>query len=221
LFTYSALDYSIQTIRQQYRVAATHTREGMFFYNRWNDGNLLFREALESRVAECKKNTGTNKFTGYSDPESMPDLSGLQRMISSAKAHGVELVLFAYPQHAYLLELATQCGRQEAEWQAMKRIAAFIDTESSGQVRAWQFYSYNDITAELVRKRRGYWQDAQHFNFEMGNIMLEDMFGQARGGLALARPLNADYFDFLRERDEYLRHHPEFQTEMQNVFLLK
>lgn len=220
LLTYSALDYSIETLRQQQMGFATHTREGMFFYNRWFDANYLFRKALETRVSECQKNVGIQS-PNPSVSAIMFDLSGLQRMIRSAKEHGVELVLFAYPKHAYLLELDNFCGGQEAEWQAMKQTAAFIEAESAGQVRAWQFYGYNDITAEPVRKRRGYWQDAKHFNFEVGNMMLDDMFGKARDLPVLAHPLNADYSDFLRERDEYLQQHPEFQDEMQNVYFIK
>jgi hypothetical protein len=131
-------------------------------------------------------------------------------MIRSARAHGVELVLFAYPKHAYLLEMDNQCGGQDAEWQTMKRIAEFIESESAGQVRAWQFYGYNDVTAQPVSMTRGYWQDAKHFNFEAGNMMLEDMFDKTRDRPAFARRLDADYADFLREREEYLQNHPEF-----------
>lgn len=221
LITYSALDYSIETIRQQQTGVATHTREGTYFYNRWIDANYLFREDLETRVSKCQNNMDDNKSPRLSDSKNVLDLSGLQRMIRSAKDHGVELVLFAYPKHAYLLELDNFCGGQEAEWRTMNQMAAFIDAESAGQVRAWQFYSYNDVTAEPVRKRRGYWQDAKHFNFEVGNLMLDDMFDKTRDRPAFARPLNSDYSDFLRERDEYLHHHPEFQAEMQNVYFLK
>ena len=221
LLTYSALKYSIETIRQQNNGVGTHSREGMYFYNRWTDANYLFREDLETRLSNCQHNMDTNKSPGHSDSNNSLDLSGLKRMIKSAKEHGVELVLFAYPKHAYLLELDNFCGGQEAEWRMMNRIAAFVDAESSGQFRAWQFYGYNDVTAEPVRKTRGYWQDAKHFNFEVGNLLLDDMFDKTRNRLAYARPLNSDYSDYLREREEYLQHHPEFQAEMQNVFLLK
>ncbi len=221
LITYSALDYSIETIRQQQTGVATHTREGMYFYNRWTDANYLFRKELETRVSNCQNNTDAKNASGLADSKHMLDLSGLQRMIATAKKHGVELVMFAYPEHAFLLELDNFCGGQEAEWQNMQQIAGFIDKESSGQARAWQFYGYNDVTAEPVRKQRGYWQDAKHFNFEVGDMMLEDMFDKSRGRLALARPLDSDYHDFLRERDEYLQLHPEFQVEMQNVYFLK
>lgn len=180
LITYSALDYSIETIREQQARAATHTREGTYFYNRWIDANYLFREELETRASKCQDNIYANKSPGLPDSKKMLDLSGLQRMIRSAKEHGVELVLFAYPKHAYLLELDHSCGGQETEWQTMKQISAFIEAESAGQVRAWQFYGYNDVTAEPVRKRRGYWQDAKHFNFEVGNLMLDDMFDKTR-----------------------------------------
>jgi len=221
LLTYSALDHSIETIRMQKTGENTHTREGMYFYNRWFDTNRLFREDLEYKVSKCQNNIGTNNTPKYSDSKNVLDLSGLQRMIKLANERGVELVLFAYPEHAYLLELDNLCGGQEAEWQTMKQISKFIETESAGKIRGWQFYGYNNVTAEPVRKRIGYWQDAKHFNFEMGNLMLDDMFDKTRSSPMLAHPLDSDYSEFLRERDEYLQNHPGFKDEMQNVYFLK
>ncbi|MFZ5524130.1 MAG: hypothetical protein ACOY9D_08640 [Pseudomonadota bacterium] len=212
LFTYSALEYSIKTIKKQRASDITHTYEGMFFYNRDRNPFPFFQEDLKARAAECRKNLAAGSSSNGS--ANLLDLSGLQRMIRTAREHNVELVLFAYPKHAYLLEMDNLCGGQDAEWQAMKRISEFIDSESGGQVKAWQFFGYNDITAERVRNTRGYWQDAKHFNFEAGNIMLDDMFNKTRSKPVLARPLAADYADFLREREEYLQRHPEFSVNL-------
>lgn len=221
LLTYSALWYSIETIKHQQASSASHTREGMFFYNRDRNPFPFFQEDLRTRISECQKDLNSSVSSTASSTANALDLSGLQRMIRTAQAHGVELVLFAYPKHAYLLELDKLCGGQDAQWQTMRRIAEFIDSESRGQVRAWQFYGYNDITAKPVSKRRGYWQDAKHFNFEVGNMMLEDMFDKARDRPALARPLDSGYEDFLREREEYLQSHPEFGANMQTMYDIK
>jgi len=208
LFTYSAIEYSIKTIKKQRASDATHTPEGMFFYNRDRSPLNFFREDLKARAAECQKSRAAGK--GANNAANLLDLSGLQRMIRTAREHDIELVLFAYPKHAALLEMDMRCGGQDAEWDTMKRIAAFVDSESGGRVKAWQFFGYNDVTAEPVRNTRGYWQDAKHFNFEAGNIMLDDMFNKTRTMPLLGRPLDADYADFLREREEYLQSHPAF-----------
>ncbi|MDX8386640.1 MAG: hypothetical protein R8M11_09035 [Gallionella sp.] len=216
LFTYSALEYSIKTLKKQKERESTHTKEGMFFYNRARNPIPFFINGLKARASGCKKNSANKKALRPSIERKL-DLSGLQRMIDSAKAHDVELVIFAYPKHAYLLELEKQCGGQEAEWQNMNQIASMIDADSEGKYRAWQFYGYNDVFAQPVRKTTGLWQDARHFNFEVGNLMLADMFDQSRPP-TYARPLDMKYSDFLNERKAYLLLHPEFKAEMRKVF---
>jgi len=216
LFTYSALEYSIKTLKNQNERESTHTKDGMFFYNRARNPIPFFINGLKSRSSGCK-NIPANKKALQPDFEKKLNLSGLQRMIDSAKAHDIELVIFAYPKHAYLLELEMQCGRQEAEWQNMNQIATMINSESEGEYRAWHFYGYNDVFAQPVRKTTGLWQDARHFNFEVGNLMLADMFDQSRPP-TYARPLDMKYSDFLNEREAYKLRHPEFKAEMGKVF---
>ena len=60
-------------------------------------------------------------------------------MIKTAQTHDVELVLFAYPSHAYSLELSKQCGELNERWQAMKQIAALIENASAGTISAGIF----------------------------------------------------------------------------------
>jgi hypothetical protein len=216
LFTYSALEYSINTLKKQKESENTHTKEGMFFYNRARNPMPFFKQGLRVRASGCKKNSA-NKKSVRSNFKRKLDLSGLKRIIDSAKADDIELVIFAYPKHAYLLELERQCGGQEAEWQKMNKIASMIDTESEGVYRAWQFFGYNDTFAQPVRKTRGLWQDARHFNFEVGNLMLADMFDKSMPP-TYARPLDMRYSDFLKERAAYMLRHPEFKAEMRKVF---
>jgi hypothetical protein len=61
-----------------------------------------------------------------------------------------------------------------------------------------------------------------HFNFEMGNMMLADMFGKNPEGPKFGHPITtknieADFRYFLQERTEYLQYHPEFHTDMQTL----
>jgi hypothetical protein len=144
-------------------------------------------------------------------------------MIATAKQYHVELVLFVYPRHAYSLELDNQCGKQDSHWRAMKQVASLIETEAGlDQVRAWQFYGYNKLTTEPIGTTAKYWQDSRHFNFEMGDLMMADMFGKNPaeskfGRQITTKNIEADFQDFVQGRFEYLQQHPEFHTELQKL----
>ena len=222
-----SLTASISTILEQKKENPSHTREGMYFYIRGHAGvDSQFREFFTRRIKnnpQCLNTTNTSDKSVNPVADSILDLSSLQRMIKTAQAHGVELVLFAYPSHAYSLELSKQCGELDAHWQAMKQIATLIEKESAGAVYAWHFYGFNDTTAEPIGATAAkYWQDPEHFNFEMGDMMLADMFDKTRNQPAFGHRLSsssieADYRDFLQERAEYLQHHPEFQANLQKL----
>jgi hypothetical protein len=151
------------------------------------------------------------------------DLSGLRRVIKIAKEHNVELVLFAYPQHVYKEEWDRRCGDEVTNWHAMKEIAGLIEAEAKpDQVRAWQFFGYNAITTEPIGKTAKYWQDSRHFNFEMGDMMLADMFSETGKKPEFGRPLissniESDYQDLLKGRAEYLQQHPEFFAKLKEI----
>ncbi|MDD5409969.1 MAG: hypothetical protein PHF31_00910 [Methylobacter sp.] len=224
LLSMSSLRDSINTIKKQKNAKPTHTRDGQYFFMRDNPGvNIRFGEDFErykKKNPNCVK--ASDRPFDYV-PANTVDLSGLRKMIRIAKEHNIELVLFAYPRHAYSLELDNQCGDQNTNWRAMKQIANLIEAEAKpDQVRAWQFYSYNELTTEPIGTSAKYWQDSRHFNFEMGNMMLADMFGENANGPKLGRPITtnsieADFRDFLRGRTEYLQHHPEFHAEIQKL----
>jgi hypothetical protein len=226
LFSSLSLGASFETILEQ-NENPTHTREGMFFSERGRTGvdnrfRLLFSRIV-NKNSQCLNPIKPDDLSIHSISASTHDLSGLERMIKTAKVHGVELVLFAYPQHAYGLELDNRCGGQIEYWRAMKQIAGLIESEAKpDQVRAWQFYGYNDITSEPIGTRAKYWQDPWHFNFEVGDMILADMFGKNPEGPKLGRPISTksietDFQDYLLGRSEYLRLHPEFQTDLNKL----
>jgi hypothetical protein len=232
LLSDSALQASIDTIRDQNKTPS-HTREGMYFMPHSEAvADNHFREFFIQRVKEyqrinkgdqCLKPTEVSDIrTNLALGQSL-DLSGLQRMIKTAQNHGIELVLYAYPSHAYMLELQRQCGDQDTKWQAMKQISDLIDVESAkgGRIHAYQFYGYHSISTEAIEATPAkYWYDPMHFNSQMGNIMLDDMFSgnsPKLGRVLTSANINADYHNFLQRRTEYLRQHPEFQAGMQKL----
>lgn len=233
LLSDSALQASIDTIHDQKNRIPSHTREGRYI-NAQRDAaaDNRFREFLLQRVKEYQQpNRNGQCLESMEMPSTQPvlssekplDLSGLQRMIRTAREHGIELVLYAYPSHAYLLELVRQCGDRDAAWQAMKQISNLlvVETAMGGQVRVYQFYGYNDITAESIGKTEArYWHDPMHFSVDMGNLMLLDMFSgnsPKLGRLLTSASIDKDCQAFLRGRAEYLQLHPEFHAEMQKL----
>jgi hypothetical protein len=227
LLSLPSLRSSINTIRNQKNEKPSHTREGMYFFNRFtNEADIHFggdyRRLLKHRP-QCSNAINTSDIPFNSVAESTLDLSGLRKIINTAKKHGVELVLFAYPQHVYKEEWDRQCGDVVTNWNAMKQIAKLIEAEATpDQVRAWQFYGYNNITAEPIGPSAKYWQDSRHFNFEVGNMMLADMFNETInkpefGRLLVSRSIEADYQDLLQERAKHLQNHPEFYAELKKI----
>jgi len=224
LLSMPSLRASIKTIRKQKTEKPSHTRDGQFFFMRDEPGvNIRFGEDFVRRKKQKPQCVKASDKPFNPVAETALDLSGLRRMIKIAKEHNIELVLFAYPQHAFSLELDNQCGDQDAHWRALKQIASLIEAEAKpDQVRAWQFYSYNDITTEPIGMTAKYWQDSLHFNFEMGNRMLADMFGKNPDGPKLGRPIatntiEADFRNYLQGRSEYLQHHPEFHADLSKL----
>ena len=70
--------------------------------------NIRFGEDFLRRIKETEMPRMRSKLSDMpfnSVAENAFDLSGLRRMIKTAKEHDVELVLFAYPQHVYSEEL--------------------------------------------------------------------------------------------------------------------
>ena len=224
LLSMPSLRSSIETIRKQNTAKPSHTREGQFFFERDDPGvNIRFGEDFARRKKQkpqCVKSSD-NPFNPVA--ENILDLSGLSRMIKTAKEHHIELVLVAYPQHAFSLELDNQCGDQDLHWRALKQIASLIEAEAKpGQVRVWQFYSFNELTTEPIGSTAKYWQDSLHFNFEMGDMMLADIFGNNPDGPKWGRPIatgniETDFRDYLRSRSEYLQHHPEFHADLNKL----
>lgn len=226
LLSSTVLNASMRTVLNQHKHAATHTREGMFFYNRELRPDIPARFSIVLR-RQLPCNQSNNAGRGL-DSKKL-DLGGLQRMIRTANEHKIELVLFAYPLHAYNFELDEQCAKSSARWQAMKQISSLVEAESAKRtkaVRVWQFFGYNAQTAEPADATAKYWQDPEHFNFEMGDLMLSDMFGETlnkpKFGHSLTAGSNeADYREFFQERLEYLQHHPEFQADLQKLLHTK
>ena len=231
LLSLSVLDKSLRTVLQQNRARSSHTRDGRFLYARGMPGvDSRFREFLRNRnhdqkacaagrIPKVPPQSGTIAPAAIAPARNL-DLSGLRSVIREATARGIELRIVAYPQHAMFLELDLLCGRGDEHWARVGAIAQVIAEEAPrGNVELWDFLGFNEVTGETIAGRAPvYWQDPEHFNYEVGNVMLADMFGGvAHGRLGrriAAGEANDAYHEFLTGRDAFIAQHPGFYEDL-------
>lgn len=216
LFSYDAFEASINTVLEQHKQKPSHTLEGQYFYTRGTPATeSRFREYF-AQHPPCKFQSAVlHPLEADKQPKHKElDLSGLKDLVSEVIKRGIVLKLVVYPRHALLLEQEYQCGTRQARWNKLKQVADLVQTTRSGLVEVWDFEGYHAIATETISEQSGYyWQDPRHFNFEMGNIMLNEMFllNPAQFGMQII-PGNIDArADFeRRHRVQYLTEHPEF-----------
>lgn len=222
LLSQRALAASMQTVLGQRKAKPSHTRSGMYFYTRDKKGVRERFQADFLRIMQGKLDCLTPAAIDYLPPTltaSHFDLSGLAHVIQLAEQHNVELVFFAYPLHATALELEQQCGLLHGRWDFLLQVAK-LNEQQHRPASIWQFYDYNDITAEPVSDTMRYWQDAAHFNFEAGNVMLNTLFGHEHtwGKRVTVQTLEQDYSQFFQRRTEFLKQ-SDLQKQLQQLNL--
>lgn len=220
LFSYDAFEASINTVLEQHKQKPSHTSEGQYFYTRGTPGTeIRFREYFAQHPS-CKFESAVLQPMEKDDRVNTTklELSGLQELIGEIIKRGIVLKLVVYPRHALLLEQEYQCGTRQARWNELGQVADLVKSNRSGLVEVWDFEGYHAIGTEPISDQPGYyWQDPRHFNFEMGNIMLSEMFGLDPAQLGMrvspdAIALRAELER--RQRLQYLTEHPEFLTQL-------
>ena len=190
LLSLRALQNSVRTVLEQGASRASHTREGRYLYTRGVPGaaarfGAFFRgrekQGCTADQVPATPPPGEGLGAGLANSAATvePDLEGLRMVIRAAREKGVALRLAAYPHHALALELDFLCGTFAARWAALAAIARVVEAEApDGSVQLWAFYDYNAVTGErVVGREPAYWQDPDHFNHEMGALLLADLFG--------------------------------------------
>ncbi|HXZ96857.1 MAG TPA: hypothetical protein VEG37_07425 [Burkholderiales bacterium] len=235
LLSVTALNDSLRTVFEQHRGRSSHTREGRFLYARGDFAYVLarFREIFLGRVRSTPQCTLAHipdhpppsaQFLSIDiTPRPGLDLTGLRSMLQTARARGIKLRLFLPPEHALLLELHFLCGTYAQRWADIAAIARVVAEEAhDGDIQLWDFYGYNDWTGEsVVGHETVYWQDPYHLNYELGSLMLAEMFGDRPEGPLGHRitPTNVAeaYHEFLASRTRYLATHPGFYKELRTT----
>ncbi|MBK9160878.1 MAG: hypothetical protein IPM27_04855 [Nitrosomonadales bacterium] len=223
LFSFEALDASLNTLLEQRHEQPSHNADGLYFYTRGKPGTAgRFREHLalhrSCRVGRVSEQPAP-PLSGRA-PDAL-DLGGLRELLVLAQQKHIAMKLVVYPRHALSFELEYQCGERQARWDALRQIAALADDMGDAQVEVWDFEGYHALgTVPISDKVDIYWQDPAHFNYEAGNLMLDEMFGLKPPQLGMR--LNAGNVDARAEaerqaRARYLAAHPEFLQQLQNL----
>ncbi|MDH3286796.1 MAG: hypothetical protein OEP48_03590 [Betaproteobacteria bacterium] len=233
LFSTRALKASIETIQGQGKERPSHTREGQYFYARYDPGvESRFREILGRRLkkgqcdlAALRQGVSAALLPMKDGPMRQLDLSGLRKVVRIARAKGIELRLVVHPRHAYDYEMDALCPAAIDQWDVLRQMASVVHEASGGddRIQLWAFVGYDTITGEPVSANMKLWQDPLHLNFEIGDIMLNAMFGRpSPGSPNIGRrvfPENVDAIrrDFLEGRESFIKANPWFYPGLRTL----
>ena len=236
LFSKNALDASFVTLRRQNDGKPRITREGLWYFNRFNekirtDDDIANNFAYEISGQFCTSPgersreidyARINKLARFSEQESR----GLRAIIRTALRKNIRLVLFTYPKHVLSYEVERMCDRLVARWNHLRQIVALVDEETRtkpGLVEVWDFYGYREANAERVHAGKNMsdrlWQDSGHFNHEVGSILFDKIFsGVGDYGVKVT----SENFDSLfpaaeYQRRNFLRQRPWIDDELIEV----
>ena len=191
LFSQNALSASWETLRRQDGKPRV-TAEGMWYFKRYeekirNDGDVVVNFVGELRSHLCKSPQLDRGFEASRvsriKPSADASNAGLRAIVRRALEKNVRLILLVYPKHALHYEMERQCGELERRWSELWNIVSLVEEEAgpeSALIEVWDFYGYREINAERVRAgipmAQRLWQDAGHFNHEVGAVALDTIF---------------------------------------------
>ena len=227
LLSTNALDNAIRTVAEQRRARPSHTREGRYLYTRDVPGAAQrFREYFlrdskaQAQCAPQRLGAPAPISSAPIQPAANLDLAGLRSVIRAARAHGAALAFVIYPRHALSLELEFVCGGARARWSLIAAIAQTVAEEApDGSASLWVFDGYDASRGErVVGREPQYWQDPEHFNFELGARMLADIYPSeygneypskygrepSFGARVTAGNIDAVYTQLLAQRERFL-----------------
>ena len=186
LFSFDALRASINTLRHQDR-PPTHTLNGMSYFHRNNNAQIeqvfkfYLRRQLNFAAKEPCKSPVATEIPAWSYPIDHQDVEGLKHLLILLVNHNVNVKLVVYPNHAMWMELLMGCGDILGRWRSLYDIAKLVEQVNTmhSLVELWDFQGTSDILTERIRNNEvKYWQDIGHFNYEMGDVMLDVIFNR-------------------------------------------
>lgn len=235
LFSRVAIDASRQTLLQQ-DARPFGTAEGLWYFERYNERMqsedevvTQFARQLKAGLCDAPKPQSSPIDPAAIDrtPMAADKGMGLRKLIRSALANDVELVLLLNPTHVLFNEIFRQCGAGESHWQYRWWIASIVDQEARNGTRLvqfWDFFSYVPLTGERLHSgklmRDRLWQDAGHFNNEVGAKVFDAIYGAAPDFGVEVTVANFDRVAVAVEaqRADFLARNPWVAQEIAEIF---
>jgi len=234
LLSFDALRGSFNTVRHQYR-SPTHTINGMLFYHRNNSSQIeqVFKFYLQRLVKSATNQTckipTTTDYPQWSYPKNDEDMEGLKKILELLLNRNVEVKLVIYPNHALWMELTMNCGDIIGRWHSLYQIASVVEgiNKNKNIVQLWDFQGTSDFLTERIQNNHvKYWQDHGHFNYEMGDVMLDVIFNDKIpqaidssdefGILLTPHKVIERYYSFFEKRKEFIKQNPWFYEDLEN-----
>jgi hypothetical protein len=236
LISFDALRGSFNTIRRQHR-PPTHTINGMFYYHRNNSSQIeqvfkfYFNRYIKLSTNQTCTLSPSINYPPWSYPNNSEDLSGLRRLLELLTSRNIHVKLIIYPQHALWMELLMRCGDLTARWHSLYQLTTVVEdvNKKYNLVELWDFQGTSDFLTERIQNNKvKYWQDYGHFNYEMGDIMLDVIFNRktresfhftdAFGVLLTPNTVIDRYHSFFENRKDFIQHNPWFLEDFDKFF---
>lgn len=232
LFSFDALKASIRTMAQQNK-RPTHTMDGMLFYHRYQSDKIeasfadeFYKNRIRSKGKACQKPRSTD-IPSWAPPNNEVDMRGLQKLLGQLIERKVEVKLVIYPVHALWMELML-CDDLHKRWHLMYSMAKVVSdgNEQGGNIELWDFQGFSSgLVEKISNNETKYWQDFGHFNYELGDIMLDllyhrlnsmDPWGDDVFGIKITpESLPERFTDFFQRRRDFIKRNSEFVQEFE------
>jgi hypothetical protein len=190
--TLDAVTDSFITVLAQHRAfATTMTPRG---FNPLDEYQAYVKQHGFRDLFDQKQTEYTARFPRYIHPDFIApyrtrSFRALREIVTTARAHDLEITLIVYPYHAWVMDLLRQNGlwhSLEAWKQALVHVVA--DLDPSQQVRIIDFSGYNLFTTEPVptlgdinNEVHYYWEPG-HFRPSLGDQIIRRLYGAGNDG---------------------------------------
>jgi hypothetical protein len=196
LFSRAAFDASRDTVQRQNQ-RATLTREGLWYFDRYDDRAQADDEVAKNFALVIKSTlcASPNTNSGALDRARLSREAvardqgvGLRSLIRLAQEKHVELILLFYPTHVLMSEAQRRCQGPEWHWNWVWETVSIVAQEAgsdSRQIQVWQFADYVPMNGEKIHAgkpaRDRLWQDPVHFNEEVGVAVFDAIYSRVPG----------------------------------------
>ena len=232
LLSWDALKASVRTVVQQDK-PPTHTLDGLLFYHRYQRDRIeesftqeLYKNRVRTKAKACLT-PGTLDIPAWTAPRGKDDMRGLEHLLDQLRDRGVEVKLVIYPMHALWMERLI-CNDLYGRWHSALGIAERVQQANlnGGDVELWDFQGYSTALTERIKNNQTrLWQDFGHFNYELGDAMLDLIYGRTPpmepwGGDVLGVRLTPEtlpgrFTAFFAARRTFINQNPWFSADFE------